>query len=326
MRQLDLTERILRLRLVPVFRGMPGGTLAQLAAAVRPRTFETGETLLREDEPPRSIFLLAAGVVRMMRNGRRIGTIRGPGGVGFLPFLARSAGGTAAIAQSFVETFEVPGDAVEEIFEDDFSVLHATIRWVADRLLAEMQTATPPPYHAPDPPFEHLVGERELGIVERIYLLRRTRAYGRANVNSLARVARRMEEQRFPAGTKLWTPGDPSDTSCFLVKGMATLTWNDGRTVQDVGPGYVVGGTESFLGVPRWNTFEAKEPVMLLRGRRDTLVDMFEDDREVATTFLAMLATFLMTIWDRKAEKGLTSVGVPESEPVLAGKRGSPGL
>lgn len=315
MRQLDLTERILRLRMVPVFRTMPAPTLAQLARAVRTRTFRSGDTLLREDEPPRSFFLIGSGVVRMMRRGKRIGTVRGPGGVGFLPFLARNAGATSAVAQSLVEGFEVPGDAVEEIFEDDFSVMLATMRWVADRLLAEMKDAPPPPFKPLDPPLEHLIGDRELGIVERIYLLRRTRAFERANVNSLARFARRMEEQRFPAGATLWAPGDPSDTSCFLVKGMAKLVWNDGKSVQSVGPGYVVGGTESLLAVPRWNELVTETPVVLLRGRRETLIDVFEDDRDVALTFLSLLATFLMTIWDRKADQGIPSVGAPDSVP-----------
>ena len=44
----------------------------------------------------------------------------------------------------------------------------------------------------PTIPFDHLIGDRELGIVERIFVLRRSRAMSMANVNSIARVARRM--------------------------------------------------------------------------------------------------------------------------------------
>lgn len=316
MRQLDLTERILRLRMVPVFRSMDAGTLAALAASIRPRGYEKGELLQREDEPPRSFFLLSAGTVRMERRGKVIGTVRGPGGVGFLPFLAREQGATTSIAQSFVEAYEVPGEALVEIFDDDFTVLLSTMRWVAERLLAEMKTGAPPPYVAPEVPLDHLAFDRELGIVDRIFLLRRTRAFGRANVNSLARVARRMVEERAAPSATIWSPGEPSDTSTFVVKGMGRLVWNDGGTVQTVGPGYVVGGTESLLGAPRWNTFVADEPMLLLRGRREALVDMFEDDREVAMTFLSLIATFLMGVWDKKAEAGITSVGVP---PTAAG-------
>ncbi len=67
MRQLELTERILRLRGVPVFQALPGADLAQIAESIRTRTFEKGDVLLREDEPPKSFFLLGTGTVTMRR-------------------------------------------------------------------------------------------------------------------------------------------------------------------------------------------------------------------------------------------------------------------
>ena len=57
------------------------------------------------------------------------------------------------------------------------------------------------------------------------------------------------------------------------------------------------------------------DPVILLRGTREGLIDLFEDDHELALKFLAMLATLLVTMWDRKAEEGIASVGSAQSEP-----------
>jgi hypothetical protein len=79
--------------------------------------------------------------------------------------------------------------------------------------------------------------------------------------------------------------------------------------VQPVGPGYVIGGGESLVGHPRWNERVAREPVVMLKGSREGLLDMMEDDHEVAMRFLSMFGTFLMTMWDRKAEAGITAVG-----------------
>jgi CRP-like cAMP-binding protein len=324
VRQLELTERMLRLRSVPVFRAMAANDLAQLAASIRPRAFARGEVLLREDLPPRSFFLLNSGTVTMMRQGRRIGTVRGPGGVGFLSFLAQNAGGTSAVAQSYVEGFEVPAEAMEEVFEDHFVVLLGTIRWLAQRLLAENQAAAPPPFVAPTVSFDHLIGDRELGIVERIFLLRRARAFARANVNSLARLARRMEEVRVPARTTLWKVGEPADHTFFSVKGMARLIWSDGEKAQIVGPGYALGGIEALVGVPRWNELVTDEPAILLRGNRERLIDLFEDDRDFAMSFMALFATMLMSVWDRKAEAGQVSVGSAESHPMLVAEEAQP--
>ncbi|HEY8073972.1 MAG TPA: cyclic nucleotide-binding domain-containing protein, partial [Labilithrix sp.] len=230
-------------------------------------------------------------------------------GVGFMSALARTAGGTATVADTRVEAYEVPIDALEEIFEDHFAVLVKTIRLVAERLVKEMRDMDPPPYVPPQMPYEHLIGDRPLGIVERIFLLRRARAFAAANVNSLATLARGMEEVRVPAGTVLWSPGAPSRESYMIVKGMARLTWDDGKRVQILGPGYVVGGSETIVGLPRWNEFKADEPLVALRGGEHGLIDLFEDDHDLALRFLSMLATFLLALQDQKAEMGIASVG-----------------
>ena len=313
MRQLELTERILRLRSVPTLSGLPGGELAQLAASLRPVAFRQGEVLLREDEPPRSFFLVGSGTVTLRRKGKRIGTIRGPGGVGFMSFLARNAGGTSAVAENFVEALEVQADAMSEIFEDHFPVLLNTIREVAQRLIEENKVTPPPPYVPPVVSFDSAIGDNPLGIVERIFLLRRMRAFTEANVNSLATLARKMVELRLPASEVLWRPGERATHSYFVVKGMLHLSWNEERFVQQIGPGYVVGGAEALTSLPRWNQLETAEPAIVLRSSRDGLIDLFEDDHELGLKFLSMLATLLVTMWDRKAEEGLTSIGAPHS-------------
>lgn len=315
MRRLDLTERILRLRGVPTLRTLPPNELAQLAASMRTVTFKKGEMLLREDEPPRSFFLLLTGTVTLRRNGKRIGTVRGPGGVGFMSFLARHAGGTSAVAESFIEALEVQADAMDEIFEDHFPVLLGHVRWVAERLIAENKVTEPPKYVPPVVSFDRMLGDEQLGIVERIFLLRRMRAFTEANVNSIATLARKMVELRPPAGEVLWNEGELAEHSYFFVKGMASLRWGDGKFVQAIGPGYVVGGAESLVGLPRWNQLVVEEPAIVLRGTRDGLIDLFEDDHELAVRFLSMLATMLVTTWDRKAEEGIASVGREGSEP-----------
>jgi CRP-like cAMP-binding protein len=314
--QLEMTERILRLRSVPTLRELPASALAQLAASLRSVAFRKGEILLREDEPPRSFFLIESGTVTMRRRDKRIGTVRGPGAVGFMSFLARNAGGTSAVAETYVEALEVQADAMEEIFEDHFTVLLGTIRFVAQRLIEENKATPPPPYVPPTVSFDSLIGDQPLGIVERIFLLRRMRAFTEANVNSLATFARKMVELRPQAGEVLWRARERADHSYFVVKGMLDLTWNDGTFVQRIGPGYVVGGAESLVSLPRWNDLVAAEPALLLRGTRDGLIDLFEDDHEAGLKFLSTLATLIVTMWDRKAEAGIMSVGTPDSAPL----------
>jgi CRP-like cAMP-binding protein len=306
VRQHDLTERLLRLRGVPILRGLTTSELAQLAASIRPATFEKGDIVLCEDEPPKAFHMLVTGAVTMRRRGKRIRTIAAPGGVGFLPLLAQTAGGTEAVAEAHTETFEVRADALNELFEDHFSVFLGTLRWVTDQLIEESLVQEPPEYPSANLGFEHIVGDRELDLVERILVMRRTLGFKSANVNSTARLARAMKEVRLPAGETIWRPGDRATSSLFLVRGKMQLTWRHAhaghKIVQVVGPGYILGGPESIADRPRWNRLVTIEPAVFLQGSRDGLIDMLEDDLEVALQFLSMIAGLLLRAWDRKPE------------------------
>ena len=219
--------------------------------------------------------------------------------------LARNAGGTAAVADTSVDAYEFTGAALDEIFEDNFPVLLGSLRFVSERVVAEnMASKEAPPYVPPIQKLDHLIGDDELGIVERIFLLRRMRIFATANVNSIAGMANRMKEVRVPADTTIWRPGDVADGPTFIVKGMGRLTWHDGATVQHVGPGYAVGGGEALVGHPRWNTFTTDEPSVFLRGDQTAFTDMIEDDFELGIRFLSMLSGLLLGIWDRKAGGG----------------------
>ncbi|MDF2691935.1 MAG: cyclic nucleotide-binding protein [Labilithrix sp.] len=306
MRQHDLTERLLRLRGVPVFQAMTTAELAPLAATMRSATFEKGDVVLREDEPPKAFHMLLTGAVTMRRRGNTIRTITAPGGVGFLSLLARTGGGTEAVAESHTETFEVRADALDELYEDHFPVLLGTLRWIVERLIQENLVNEAPPYNPPTEAFERLIGDRELGLVERIFLLRRTVAFGSANVNSMVRFVSAMKEVRLGAGETIWRPGDRATSTLFLVKGKMDLSWNharDGRRMmQLLGPGYIVGGAEAIAVRPRWNELVTLEPAVFLQGSREAMIDMLEDDLDFALQFLSMVATFLLTAWDKKAE------------------------
>ena len=318
MSQLDLTERILRLRSVPVLTGLSAADLGPLAASLRQVSFRKGDILLKEDEPPRSFFLIGSGTVVLRRKQKLVGTIRGPGGVGFMSFLARDAGGTSAVAQTYVEALEVRADAMDEVFEDNFIVLLGTMRLVTTRLIEEYKVSPPAAFVPPAQPFDTLVGENELGIVERIFLLRKMRAFSAGNVNSLATLASKMTELRPAVGTPLWKIGDRADHSLFIVKGKLQTSWNDGKSNQVMGPGYVAGGAESLASIPRWNNLVVTEPAVLLRSAREALIDLFEDDTELGMRFISLIATLLVNIWDQKAEEGITSVGVSPGDTLVA--------
>jgi CRP/FNR family transcriptional regulator, cyclic AMP receptor protein len=55
------------LRGVPLFSGLGDETLAFLSERLRSRRFRRGETLVRQDEPARALYLITAGRVKVVR-------------------------------------------------------------------------------------------------------------------------------------------------------------------------------------------------------------------------------------------------------------------
>ncbi len=91
-------------------------------------------------------------------------------------------------------------------------------RFAAERLIAELTRLPPPVDVAPAVSFDELVGDGELGVAERIFIVRHIIAFFEANMNSVATLAHKMVEIRKPAGEVLWRDGDPSEHSYFVVQ------------------------------------------------------------------------------------------------------------
>ncbi|MBW2456132.1 MAG: hypothetical protein JRI68_16555, partial [Deltaproteobacteria bacterium] len=67
----------------------------------------------------------------------------------------------------------------------------------------------------------------------------------------------------------------------------------------DLGPGFVVGGPDIFIGEPRWYEAVAKTDVILLKQELTTTLDVFEDHIEVA---MALLKTVAASFIDKLEE------------------------
>ena len=140
----------------------------------------------------------------------------------------------------------------------------------------------------------------ELDLVERIFFIRQGPIFGRASINALAEVSRAMSEVQFEAGTPLWSDGDPSGWLLLLVDG--TIRCTLGRESFRFGPGMPPGGLESLAEWPRWYTAVTETPVRALHGHMETLLDVFEDNFEMASDYLAVVCKGLLDALERLAE------------------------
>lgn len=310
-RPVDLTDRILYLRSIPVTATLPPVVLRAIAAELRVRDFARGDALMREGEPIVAMHLLTEGSLSLSKGGQTIGSLAPPQSLGFLGILAGGDGTYDAVAAEPTRSLELASDALLELMEDYFLLLSSTVRYLAERMYQEMRDLPAEALGFPFPDVPDL-GDREIDLVERIVFLRRITTLRKTNINALAVMAQQVTPVRYAEGTVAWRPGDPSGQALFLVSGTVKCTTEDGRVFR-YGPETVVGGIESLAQAPRWYEVETETPVVAFVGSGDALLDLFEDNFSMAMDFVRTLADGLTKLVARKAAMGERPLEVKRS-------------
>ena len=290
-------ERILHLKQLPVIGTLPSADLALVAERMREKFFKMGEWLLREGEPTRAFYAVLDGNLHVSRDGKTIGHTRAGGVVGGFAILGRDPRGLSVRAEADTLALEVEADAVSDILEENFGIMHHVLRDIARQLINLISRQPNPWAHVPIPPDPGMARPRELDLVERIFFMRRSTPFRRASINALAELSRGFTEVRPEPGTTLWKAGDPAGFVSLLVSGEVTCT-TPGGVPQHVGPGTPLGALEATAEHPRWYSAVTRTQVTALNGPIDTLIDVFEDNFGMAMDYTALMARWLMDTFE----------------------------
>lgn len=281
-------EAALHLKSLRTMRELPPAELAALAQQARERHFAKGVMLFQSGTPVGAFHVIVEGQVRA--TGPEHGdTVMGPGEVlGLLTLLSRSEHGMDALAEVDTLTLEIDADHLADVFEDHFFILHNELKSLSRLMLVERSRMPDGTYLAPaeglaTPP------ERDLDLIQKLVFMRRN--LKRENIDGLIQVARQVREVHYPAGARLWSRGDSSDFGCVLVRGSVHCALDEQGRYFRCGPGYPLGNLESLAGEPRWYDAVSETPLMTLRADTDLWIDVLEDHFEMATGYVAGLAS-----------------------------------
>jgi CRP-like cAMP-binding protein len=277
---------------------LSGPQLALVAEQIGERFFPKGSVLLREGEPPGALYFPVEGRIHLTSRGRVIGHA-GPG-LAVAPFhvLARDAQGLGAVAETDTVALELSAETLFEIFDEHFAILQHVLREVSRQIVEQLVKfpktvflLTPSSEGPPTPP-------RELDLVERIFLLRKSPVFLRASISALGQLARGLTEVRMPPGTTLWHEGETTGWGSMIVSGSIRCTSSRGHDFA-AGPGIVLGSLDAVAEVPRWFGAVTETPVVALQANMQYLIDVFEDNFAMAMDYLAVQARWLLQILDR---------------------------
>lgn len=317
-------ERVLLLKRLPAISDLPSADLAALADVSRERFFPKGSLILREGEPVPGVHLIVEGLVEASRQGVSIGPVPVGTGIGALGMMAGDPFEVDARALEDTLTLEIETDAMLELFEDRFAILHHILRTLSRDLIAQhVDLGLDPGFLFP--PWAGRSGGRDLDLVQRIFLLRKMPVFSKASINALFEVSRALTEISLPAGTTLWEEGESALGVFLVTEGTLRGRSASGLDFQ-VGPSFPLGAAESVAEVPRWYQAVTETRVTGLQGPTETLVDVFEDNFELARQYLAALSRALIRVFEVRYRRGggVPLLGIPPGAGAPASSVPSP--
>ncbi len=300
---LDLTKRILYLRSIPVGAMLSPAVLKIIAAALVPRTWPAGTSIMRENHPVPALYLITHGGVTLRRGGAAFGKLSAPQTLGFLNIVAQTEGSYDATCDGETRAFELDADVLLDLMEDQFELLEATLRYTAERLYFDLQEL-PPESLGSTPEPSPIISPEPMDLVERILFLRSQSGFMHANVNAVAAACRKYTEVRYEPGHVFWKLGDASTSVLILARGTIACETATGAKFK-YGPGTGVGGVDTIARKPRWYTAIAETKMQGLLGEPAGFLDLMEHDYSLASEFVASLARGLIQLIERKSRLGM---------------------
>lgn len=295
-------ERMLVMKKLPTYGSMPSADLAVLAEMSRERFFPKGSLLLAEGEAVPAVYLIVEGLVEVSRRGRVIGTVAADNGIGGLGLLAGDPYGVDARALEDTLTLELEADLMFELFEDRFAILHHLLRDLCRQMIDQYRDLRISPADIV-PPRAAVAPERELDLVERIFFLRGLLPFRKAGINALAEVSRALTQIQFEPGTVLWREGEAAPGVFLVMHGSLRCRGSSGLDFA-AGPGFPLGALEAVAESPRWFEAVAETRVAGLQGPVETLIDVLEDNFDLARNYMAGMAQGLIRILERRVALG----------------------
>ena len=294
----SMMERLLRLRALPAFSKMTDAELSVIAHHVEEVDFEPGDILIREGNLVQHTLAILEGEVEVLRGGVVITPSSRKNGVGSLNMIARYHAEHQIRAVTHLRALAIKYDRLLELMEDTFTILTHLLNVLADATV-ETYCEMDVDFHAPDrlrpkPSWLRIDG-RPLDLVERILSIRQIPAFARSSLDSVSHYAGMLEQIQFPAGTVLWEEGSPCYHYLHVVDGVV----RGNRQGADGVLRFSTPSMPGFFGAisdrhDRWYTAVAETDLIALRADREVLPDILEDNFEMASLFVTLVARRLV--------------------------------
>lgn len=293
-------ERILIMRSRACFAGLSVGRVAAIARLASAEWLPAGATWA-PGSSGQSAIVVASGSVSVDDPNLGLRPVEPGEVIGLVEVLASSRLPTVH-CHAETELLVLAAADFEDLCEEEFDVVEALLRWLANRILSDttaMEAGNAIEGYrsggdSPMPP-------DATPFVRKLAALADSGLLPDDQLDAMAELARHAEFLFVPADAKIWQAGEEADSFLTVIDGDIRCE-GDGGWHSHLGPYSMAGDLEAMAGIPRRFTAMADSALCALRIGRDSFMDILEDHPRLSVDFLATLARRAL----RHTERALT--------------------
>lgn len=304
-------QRTLILKGFSGFAGLTQEEVTVLGSICREKHYAAGEVMHEPGTPVTAFHLVIEGEVQMYRNGRPTRVFTGRSTVGGLAALARDPRGAHAVAKTDVFALMMDGEDMDEVFEDNFSIIQGVMTGLAHGLREAQMAVGGGAAIDTSQRIDKVDTSRKLSLVDKMFILRSATNFADVSIEAIAKMARDADEVRYPAGTVIWPLHQIADYSMLLVEGVVVCEPEEKEPFR-FGPSFYVGSLDSLTRSPRWYGCRAETDVVALKIHAQRFFDTLEDHTDMALEMLRNFARGMTAIIERATSSA------PEEEATAA--------
>ncbi len=287
------------------------GALRAMTEAMTDGHYPAGSVLYRMGTLPRYVYYVVSGKVRLSAEGQAPMTYDKLSAIGGLDALQDIPYTRTAVALEDTRVLMMPASKYLQILEDDFDYARQMVCFMVGAVDAVgNQLPLPEQYRhergtLPEPP----PGDRRLGLLERMMVVRQAPLFGGLRSQVLVALAERLEERTVEEGASPFAEGRRTEAFWFVAGGELRATRRASEA--QVGASHVFRAGDvalvyaAFADAEGSYRVEATRRTRVLGLRKDDFFDLFEDHGDIARVALAHAARERSRLQARLAELSL---------------------
>jgi CRP-like cAMP-binding protein len=269
----------------------PDSVIIELLGSMRDVAFRKNKTVFDRGRKPDWFYIVRTGAIELRAGDKPPWKFTAGGTIGIIDALIGRPYERDAIALSDTACLAIRTADYFEMLEDHSAFAREVVAFQALRLQQRHLELPEPETRFRMPSDWRLLrpDAKELGLVERLLVLRKVPAFARSTIQPLVNLARRASSIHFAPGDVIFTEDEESETFWAIAAGKVEIR-RDGGPVVVRGPGELIESFAAFGHSRRQYTATAVEPVIMLAIDKDVLFDRMEEHFELTRSVMAYIA------------------------------------